>query len=138
MALVEVRATFHDDDRCVAEAAEDERAGVPRGGGGRPAGDVRVADLDRLGDGVREPSETAAEDDPDRGSKLGTARDRSDRGVQGLAQADPSSARESIISTILSTACAGSSVTCSRSRSDGEMSPSPSISPRTQSSISPQ
>ena len=100
MALVEVRATLHDDDR--ARRRSGPRTSVPACPaaveGGQP-GISAYADLDRVGDGVREASEAAAEHDPDRGSKLGTARDRSDRGVQGLAQADPSSARASILST---------------------------------------
>ena len=91
-----------------------------------------------VGDRVGEPAEPAAEHDADRGPKPGAGRDRVDRGVERLAQADPSAARASIISTTRCTASSGSSVRCSSSRSDGDTSPSASISPRTQSSISPQ
>ena len=137
MTLVEVRPTLEHRDRCPAEAADDEHARVADRRRERPAGDLLVRDLDRLLDRVGERSQPAPEHDADR--RLHTAPCPHDLdGVVELAQVDPSCPRCSIIVTIHSTASAGSSVRRRSARSSAETSPSASISPRTQSSISSQ
>ena len=136
--LVEVRTALHHGDGHVAEAPEDERARMADRGRGGPPRDVAVRQLDRLRDRVGKPAEAAPEHHADPRPQLGAGGDRGNRGVERLAQTDPSAARASIISTMRCTASCGSSVRCRSSRSAADTSPSASISSRTHSSISAQ
>ena len=64
-SLVEVRPAAHHHDRHAVERPEHQHARVADRRRDRPAGDLRVRDLDRVLELVGEPAEPAPEDDAD-------------------------------------------------------------------------
>ena len=80
VALVQVEAALEHDDRAPAEAAEQQPAGMPRGGRRRPAGQLRERDRDRILEVVGQPAEPGAEHDPDLRDER---RPGADRGHEG-------------------------------------------------------
>ena len=81
--FVEMGSALHHDDGDAGGRADHERPRVPDGGRRRPAGNLAVRDLDRIFDGVGEPTETAAEHDADGGSHRRSLSDRGDRCFKG-------------------------------------------------------
>ena len=65
VALVHVEPALEHDDRHAVEPAEEQPADVTRRRRGRPAGQVRERDRDRVLEVVGEAAEPRAEDDPD-------------------------------------------------------------------------
>ncbi len=92
--LVQVRSAAHKRDRCLAQRPEHEHPCVAERGRDRPAGDLRVGDLDRIDDLVREPAQPAAEHDADARRDVARLTDARDRGVElaGI-HAEPSATR---------------------------------------------
>jgi hypothetical protein len=90
-ALVEVRTPAHDRDRHAGERPEHQRPGVPHRSRDGPTGNVLVRELDTCVELVREPAESASEDDTHERLEGRLLSDPRDRVVQ--AHVEPSATR---------------------------------------------
>ena len=79
VALVEVEAALEHHDGRPGERAQQQAPGMPRGGRGRPAGQVRERDRDRVLQVVGQAAQPGAQDDPDRRDQRRSLPDRGDR-----------------------------------------------------------
>ena len=83
VALVQVEAALEHDHDAAAETPEEEASGVARRRRGRPAGELRERDGDRVLDPVGEVAQARAQDDPDLGHEVRPAPDgRGQRGQE--------------------------------------------------------
>ena len=90
-ALVEMRTPAHDRERHASERAEHQRARMPDRRRDRPAGNLGIRDLDRLGELVGQSAQPAAEDHPDARRELRPLPDSADGVVE--THTEPSATR---------------------------------------------
>ena len=95
--LVEMRPSAQQKEREARERSDDQRARVPDCGGGRPAGDLAIGDLDRVVELFRERAQSAAEHDGELRAERRSIADRLRRPVElgDDAHAVPSARRNS-------------------------------------------
>ena len=82
VALVHVQPALEHDDGHAVETTEEQAADVAGGRGGRPAGQVREGDRDRIGDVVGQAAEARAQHDPDPRDEVAPGPDGGLEGVE--------------------------------------------------------